>query len=283
MLYNQAGTRGSLTTSNKSITQGAAVSFTASLESTWAHRPAPTGTFNFYDNGTLLGTESVDAGSAVFETSALAVGSHTIAVSYSGDPNYNGHPQFGQVYVTVAAPATGPAPGTQPQIAISSPIPNIVLARGDSKTTTFTIAGTANYTGSVTFSVSGAHDGLGVSVSPTTVSLTNGSPVQVSVQVTTVAGTTAAAARSMPRWLGTTFGATALGLVFFGLPRRKRKSMWVCLFIVLCMGGLSLATTGCADGGPIKAKRGVSTVMVTATPSVSGASPQATSFTVTVQ
>jgi large repetitive protein len=48
----------------------------------------PTGTVTFTADGTALGTASLDAtGSASLSNSALAVGSHSITVSYSGDAN----------------------------------------------------------------------------------------------------------------------------------------------------------------------------------------------------
>jgi sugar lactone lactonase YvrE len=49
-----------------------------------------TGTVNFLDGTTSLGTSTIAAGAASFATSTLAVGTHSITTVYSGDANYNG-------------------------------------------------------------------------------------------------------------------------------------------------------------------------------------------------
>ncbi len=46
------------------------------------------GTVTFYDNGVLIGTGNVNAGKATYPTSTLAVGTHPITATYSGDTNY---------------------------------------------------------------------------------------------------------------------------------------------------------------------------------------------------
>jgi len=49
----------------------------------------PTGTVTFFDGSTFLGTISLNSsGKATFKTSGLALGSHTITVSYDGDSNF---------------------------------------------------------------------------------------------------------------------------------------------------------------------------------------------------
>ena len=279
ILYNQTGTKVSLSTSDNSITAGNSVSLTVSIVPSLPHRSVPTGTVSFYDGGTLLGTQSVIAGSTSLMTSSLATGSHSITVVYSGDDNFS--LQGGNaVNVTVTAP---PPVQTPPEIAISSPVPSMVLNRGDSKTATLTIVGSTNYTGNVTFTVTGATDGLGVTLNPTSVSLTNGGSATVTVSVTTLKDTTTAMTRPM-HWLGMTFGTTAFGMLFIGLSVKKRKSILACLLIVLCMVGLCLISTSCGGSSHSNwAQRGTSTIVVTATPSVSGTSVRTTTFTVTVQ
>ena len=55
-----------------------------------AVNPPPTGTVIFRANGTQIGTEGVFLGLAIFLTSTLPEGTHTITASYSGDANYSG-------------------------------------------------------------------------------------------------------------------------------------------------------------------------------------------------
>lgn len=60
---------------------GDSVSFTAVLSG----GANPTGTISFFDGGTMLGSVAVSGGQAVLNVSDLAVGTHAITASYSGD------------------------------------------------------------------------------------------------------------------------------------------------------------------------------------------------------
>lgn len=62
---------------------GSMVMFTASV-----NPPAASGSMIFEDDGTPISTQPVSGGTASFSTSALGVGSHTIAAVYSGDLTY---------------------------------------------------------------------------------------------------------------------------------------------------------------------------------------------------
>ena len=64
---------------------GQAVTFKATVSSTVG---TPTGTVIFRDDGALLATENVSAGIASFTTADLAVGTHQIVASYSGDNDF---------------------------------------------------------------------------------------------------------------------------------------------------------------------------------------------------
>jgi hypothetical protein len=59
---------------------GQSVTFTASVTPS-----AATGTVQFFDGGTLLGSASLASGVASFATAALAKGGHSISAAYSGD------------------------------------------------------------------------------------------------------------------------------------------------------------------------------------------------------
>jgi hypothetical protein len=61
-------------------TVGASVTFVASVSPSTA-----TGTVQFLDGTTVLGTGTVSSGSAMFTTTSLAQGAHSITASYSGD------------------------------------------------------------------------------------------------------------------------------------------------------------------------------------------------------
>jgi len=71
-----------LTSTAAAIFTGGSVTFTATLASTSG---TPTGTVNFYDGSTLLGSGTLASNSASFTTTSLATGSHTITAAYLGD------------------------------------------------------------------------------------------------------------------------------------------------------------------------------------------------------
>jgi hypothetical protein len=50
---------------------------------------AATDEVQFLDGSTVIGTATLSGGTAVFSTSSLAVGSHSIKASYNGDSNVN--------------------------------------------------------------------------------------------------------------------------------------------------------------------------------------------------
>lgn len=67
------------------------VTFTATVSESPAGSVAPTGTVSFFDGAAKLGTSALTSNlTATFVTSSLALGSHSITASYSGDTNFSG-------------------------------------------------------------------------------------------------------------------------------------------------------------------------------------------------
>ena len=79
---NPAGSSVILSNPNNPSTVGQAVTFTATVTPSSA-----TGTVQFNDGTTILGTPTIAGGQATLTVSTLAVGSHSITAAYSGDPN----------------------------------------------------------------------------------------------------------------------------------------------------------------------------------------------------
>jgi hypothetical protein len=75
-----ASTTTVVATNNNPSASGQSVMFTATVSPSTA-----TGTVNFLDSGTLIGTGTVSAGMASFATSSLATGAHNITAAYLGD------------------------------------------------------------------------------------------------------------------------------------------------------------------------------------------------------
>jgi hypothetical protein len=109
---NKAATSMSLAASPNPATVGQAVTLTAAVSPA-----AATGTMQFLDGGTLLGTVPVTNGAASFSTSAFAAGSHSLTVVYSGDAaNLSSSSVVFTESVNKAATATGLASSQSPSV-----------------------------------------------------------------------------------------------------------------------------------------------------------------------
>lgn len=82
-VVNKASTTTGLGSSLNPSTVGANVTFTATVSPATA-----TGTVTFKDGGTILGTGSINSGTATYSTTALTVATHSITAVYDGDGNY---------------------------------------------------------------------------------------------------------------------------------------------------------------------------------------------------
>jgi len=83
LVVNPATSSITVTASPNPAIVGAQVTITATLNST-----AATGTVTFFDNGTSIGAGNVVNGSVSISTSTLALGSHPLTATYSGDSNF---------------------------------------------------------------------------------------------------------------------------------------------------------------------------------------------------
>lgn len=86
---NEGGTHMSATGSPNPANVGQTVTLTAKIVASIGGAGTPTGTVNFYEGSTLLGSGTLSSGTATFMTSSLAQGSNTITAEYSGDSNFN--------------------------------------------------------------------------------------------------------------------------------------------------------------------------------------------------
>jgi len=79
----------SISSANPSVF-GQGVIFSAAVAPAAPGAGSPTGTVTFQDGATSLGTSGIINGQALFTTSSLAVGSHSVTAVYNGDGNFNG-------------------------------------------------------------------------------------------------------------------------------------------------------------------------------------------------
>ena len=169
---------------------GAPVTFTATVAAVAPGSGTPSGAVTFLDGGRSIGGATLSGGVAIFTTSALAVGSHTITATYTGNADFDGsagsltgNPQvvhkaatttkvvssqnpsiFGQpvtftATVAVAAPGSGTPAGTLTFFSDGNSLGGGTLSGGVANLTISTLAVgrhtiTATYGGSGTFDAS---------------------------------------------------------------------------------------------------------------------------------
>ncbi len=140
---NQSSTTTTLTSSANPSSFGQSLTFTATVAPAAPGSGTPTGTVNFFDGTTTLGTGTINAsGVATFSTSDLSVGSHSITAVYAGSSNFT---------ESTSAPLSQQVNPATTTALTSSVNPSIT---GESVTFTATVSpasGTGTPTGTVTF------------------------------------------------------------------------------------------------------------------------------------
>jgi Bacterial Ig-like domain (group 3)/FG-GAP-like repeat len=242
IMLNQGGDSLALTSSGSSASQGAAVNLSATV-STTLNNGSPTGIVTFATGGATLGSAAVSNGAATFSTSSLPVGANAITATYSGDSHYN--VATASTSVTVVA--------IQPGVTVSASPNSLSLTAGATGTAVVSVAANAAFSGSVTFTCSGAPAQSNCSISPTDVQLSAGQSGMVTVVVATTAPNNAyqASNRGGSQGLMRTAEGGVLAAFLIMLPWRRRisKAMWI-LLIAIAMSAAGLA--GCGSSGSSK-------------------------------
>ena len=98
----QSASSVSLSVSSANPTAAQSVTFTAKVSATSPGVGSPTGTVEFLNNGTSIGTATLSGGSATLTTS-LPIASNSITAQYSGDTNFSSSTSAATI-VTVGSP-----------------------------------------------------------------------------------------------------------------------------------------------------------------------------------
>jgi hypothetical protein len=156
-----------LVTSPSPVLDGSPAVLTATVQSTAG---VPTGSVEFLDGTTVLGTAPVDAsGVATFNLSALGPGAHTLNARYTGDSNFN----------TVASANVGQSGGT---FTLSA---SAASASGTSETVTLTLTPLNGFNQAVALSCSSLPANSSCGFSPSSVILNGTNPATASLTITT--------------------------------------------------------------------------------------------------
>jgi hypothetical protein len=229
-----------LTTSGNPAYVSNSVTFTATLSS-----PAgtPTGTVDFYDGTTKLGTGTLAAGVATYATSSLASGAHSITAVYSGDADFNPLTSTALTETLEDFTFAPPASGSTSATANSGGQATYQLAFG-------AVGGTTGAQ-AITLSVTGLPTGATAVFSPA--SIPANSPATNVTLTVTLPGSAAVVPAKMP--FGKTAWPVALGLLllpFAGRLRRtgRRWNKLGCVLLVTLAGAMMAAgASGCGGGG----------------------------------
>lgn len=129
---------------------GQPVTFTATVTATASGAGTPTGTVTFNDGSQFLGTGTLNSGTAIFSTSELLGGSHSITAVYGGDSNFRSSTSS-SITQTVTPATTATAAASSGSATYSDAGQHVTL------TATVTAAGATVNEGNVTFTVMDSH------------------------------------------------------------------------------------------------------------------------------
>jgi hypothetical protein len=205
----------------------------------------PTGTVQFFDGNTLLGTSPLNAGGdASLSTSTLAMGTHLITAAYSGNTNFNPSTSLALSQVVES----------KPDFALTISPVTATLQAGSSASFTVKAAPLNVFTGIITLACASAKMPVGANCHFTPQMLTITANGIAGASTLTVA-TTGSAAWSPPlpaghgarrlyaAWLGL---ASVLGMLALAFSPKQRKQfppriflllMAACLWQLACGGG----------------------------------------------
>ena len=232
----------------------------------------PTGTVNFYDGTTLLGSGTLASGTASYASSSLTSGAHSITAAYTGDSNF--------VAVTSSA--------------VSQVVSDLTLNVASSGTSSATVSagGTATYhliiapsngsalPAAVTLSASGGPTGSTFTITPQSIAAgTAATDVTVAVHVPAAS----AAVRRSNAWIfACAFPFLGMLVLPLGIELRRRPLkpvLFAVLLLIVVVSAGALLACGGSPAVPIPQPTNY-TITVTAT---SGTVSHSTALTLTVQ
>jgi hypothetical protein len=220
---------------------GSNVTFTATINK-GTGVPVPTGTVTFTEGATLLGSGSVNgSGIATFSTTTLTQGPHLIFSTYSGDSLYTGSTS-NTVTVTVG-PIVIP-----PDFSVTIPNGSATIPAGQSATYTISVTPSGGFNSAVSFACTGLPGASSCSFNPTTIT-PNGSPASTTLTIATTVRTTASAQPLSGITLAAITSFGFLGIVFLGIPSRKRRSLRLAGSLMLILAIMPVVAS-CGGSGP---------------------------------
>jgi hypothetical protein len=244
---------------------GQSVTFTATVTPA-----AASGTVNFMEGNTSLGSATLSNGSASFSTSALAAGAHAVTAAYAGDNNFN-------------ASSSSAVTQNVNQFTMSTPSSTATVSAGGTANFSLNIAQAAGLAVPITFNCTGLPAGGSCAFNPNSIPPGSGSTtVAVAIHVGNSFGS--ALPRRWPpagpkRELFVWAALMLLGVSLAYAQRAKRSGLQSAVASLVLMAAL-LTVAACGGAGrtppPPPAQ-----LQVTVN-AISGSAAASTVFTITV-
>ncbi len=225
----------SLTGSPNPASLGQTVTFTAAVRAAEISA-VPAGAVRFKDGSVLLTSVALDpSGTAVFRTSGLGVGTHTISAIYNGSATLDGSS------ATVTETITAAVSNFTLTLAPAS----VSVHAGDSATVTVSLTSVGQFAGPLKLSYGPLPEFASATFTPATVTLTAGGTGTSSLVLSTAPQSTAALSRGRTGGvkLGLVSGALLL-LAPLSFARRRRLTRLLSLGVVSALLGIGLM--GCS-------------------------------------
>ena len=261
-VVNKTATTVTVASSRNPVPSGSSVTFTATVPA------GATGTVQFLDGTTMLGTGTVSGGTASFSTTTLSVGTHSITAVYSGDATYSGATSsaVSQVVQTVGGPL--------PTFTVASTTGPQLIPPGASATYSITVTPVNGaFNNVVTLTATNLPPGSSYTFAPS--SLTPGSAGATSTFTVSVPKQSAALRRISKTPLA--FAVLLLPLALFRRTQARPPRLLLWLLLGLTSFGM---ISGCGAGGYFNLPQQTYVITVTGT---SGNVANSSTVTLTVQ
>ncbi len=255
-------------TANSAVV-GTSITFTANVNATTG---TPTGSVNFFDGATQLGSGTLDGtGKATYATSTLSAGSHSVTAVYVPTGNFSTSTSTA-LSINITAAVT-------PDFSLALSPTSATVTHGSSTSTTLTLTPLAGYKTATTFTCGSLPTNATCSVTPSSVTPDGSTATTATVNIGT--GTVSAKIRSAKAM---EYSSVALIGIFVlaGLASRRRLPA---LLVLMLSAIAALGLSGC--GGKSSATStgsttplGSYTITITAT---GGSVNHSANFTLTVQ
>lgn len=195
----------------------------------------PTGTMTFFEGSTVLGSVVLTNGVASLSLSNLTFGQHTVTASYSGD-NYYGPSASTAVVENVM----------DYQLTVTQASDTIPHSTAATYTFTVTPLGGTTMPAEIKVSLDGLRNYSTYTMSPATIAAgTGATTVTLTIQTST-------APSIPPYWikssLGLGSGGAVLALLLLPIGRKQRRRTRQAALLLVLMGVLCGAATGCGTG-----------------------------------